>query len=176
VEAKHPQKDDSVEQTHQHRLVIPRPIPDSRYRAFADQFDVKSKTTERERVCYDAHVDLEANVVTDDESDGNDGWGGSESDDETVAVHNTERRRDNEENLSDLVRNTPSVKTRPAAIVDEDLENLSCQYPQIEMLRWHYRLDHLSFQRIKRMAELGILPKNWPKSQHPSVQAVCLML
>jgi hypothetical protein len=27
------------------------------------------------------------------------------------------------------------------------------------MLRWHYRLGHLSFQRIKRMAELGILPK-----------------
>jgi hypothetical protein len=45
------------------------------------------------------------------------------------------------------------------AIICEDLEKLSCQDPQTEMLRWHYRLGNLSFQRIKRMAELGILPK-----------------
>jgi hypothetical protein len=78
--------------------------PDTRqYRAFADQFDVKNRTAERERMCYDAHVDWEANVVTDDKSDGKDGWGGAKSDNETVAVHNTERRRSNEENLSDLV-------------------------------------------------------------------------
>jgi hypothetical protein len=76
-----------------------------------------------------------------------------------VAAHNTDRARANEENLSDLFRNTPGIKVRPAAIIDEDLERRSCQYPQTEMLRWHYRLGHLSFRRIKRMAELGILPK-----------------
>jgi hypothetical protein len=27
------------------------------------------------------------------------------------------------------------------------------------MLRWHYRLGHISFKRIKGMSELGILPK-----------------
>jgi hypothetical protein len=82
-------------------------------------------------------------VVTDDDSSGNDDWGGAESDDMTVAVHNTERRRANEENLSDLVRNTPGFKARPAAIIEEDLEKLSCQDPQTEMLRWHYILGHL---------------------------------
>jgi hypothetical protein len=42
--------------------------PDTRqYRAFADQFDIKNKTAERERVCYDAHVDWDANVVPEDE-------------------------------------------------------------------------------------------------------------
>jgi hypothetical protein len=47
--------------------------PDTlQYRAFADQFDAKNKTAEREQICYDAHVDWDANVVTDDESDGND--------------------------------------------------------------------------------------------------------
>jgi hypothetical protein len=46
-------------------------VPDTRrYRAFEDQFDVKNKTAERERVCYNAHVDWDANVVTEDESDG----------------------------------------------------------------------------------------------------------
>jgi hypothetical protein len=57
------------------------------------------------------------------------------------------------------VRNTLGVKTRPAAIIDEYLEKLSCQDPHTEMLIWHYILGHLSFQRINRMSELGILPK-----------------
>jgi hypothetical protein len=100
--------------------------PDTRqYRAFADQFDVKNKTAARERVCYDAHVDWEANVVLEDESDGTDDWGGAESDDETVAAQNTERRRTNEEKLSDLIRNTPGFKVCPNAIIDEDLERIS---------------------------------------------------
>jgi hypothetical protein len=148
--------------------------PDTRqYRAFADQFDVKNKTAEQEWVCYDAHVDWDANVVTEDESDGNDDWGGAEFDDETVAVHNTERRRTNEENLSDLIRNTPGFKARPAAIIDEELERLSCQDPHTDMLRWHYRLGHLSLQRIKRMEEVGILPKKLAQVTPPKC-AGCL--
>jgi hypothetical protein len=57
------------------------------------------------------------------------------------------------------MRITPILKARPAAIIDEDLEKISCQYPQTEMLRWHYMLGHLSFKRIKGISELGILPK-----------------
>jgi hypothetical protein len=57
-------------------------------------------------------------VVTDGEKDGTNDWGGAASDDETVATHNTERRRTSEENLSDLVRNTPGFKVRPEAIID----------------------------------------------------------
>jgi hypothetical protein len=134
--------------------------PDTRqYRAFADQFDVKNNTSDPERVCYNAHVDWDANVVSEDEADGTGDWGGAKSDDKTLAAHNTERARANEENLSNLFRNTPGFKVRPAAIIDEDLERLACQDPQPAMLRWHYRLGHLSFRRIKRMAELGILPK-----------------
>jgi hypothetical protein len=41
------------------------------------------------------------------------------------------------------------------------------------MLRWHYRLGHLSFQRIKRMAELGILPKKLAQVTPPKC-AGCL--
>jgi hypothetical protein len=64
--------------------------PDTRhYRAFADQFDAKKKTAKRERVCYDAHVEWDANLVSDDDSDGDADWGVAESDDETVAAHNT---------------------------------------------------------------------------------------
>jgi hypothetical protein len=134
--------------------------PDTRqYRVFVDQLVAKNKTAERERVCYDAHVDWDANVVTDDDSNGNGDWVGSKADDKMVAAHNPKRRRANEENISDLMRNTPGFKARPTVIIDEDLEKLSCQDPQTEMLIWHYRLGHLSFKRIKGMAELGILYK-----------------
>jgi hypothetical protein len=90
-----------------------------------------------------------------------------------VAAHNTQRPRANEENLADLFQNTPGFKARPAAIIDEDLENLSCQDPQTEILRWHCRLGHLSFRRIKRMAELGILPRKLAQVNPPQC-AGCL--
>jgi hypothetical protein len=35
------------------------------------------------------------------------------------------------------------------------------------MLRWHYRLGHLSFKRIKGMAELVIMPKRLSKVTPP---------
>jgi hypothetical protein len=70
---------------------IQRPIPDS-----TEHLRTSSMMAEREQVCYDAHVAWDANVVTYDNSDENDDWGGAESDGETVAAHNTERRRANE--------------------------------------------------------------------------------
>jgi hypothetical protein len=107
------------------------------------------------------------------ESDGTNDRGGAESGDKTVAAHSTEQRRTNEENLSDLFQNTPVFKVRPEAIIDEDLEKISCQDPHTEMLRWHYILGHLSFRRIKIMAELGILPKKLAQVTPPKC-AGCL--
>jgi hypothetical protein len=55
--------------------------PDTRqYQAFVDQFDAKNKMAQWERVCYNARIDWEANVVTDDDSYGNNDWGGAEPD------------------------------------------------------------------------------------------------
>jgi hypothetical protein len=48
------------------------------------------------------------------------------------------------------------------------LEKLSYQDPQTEMLRWHYILGHLSFKRIKGMAELVILPKRLAQVTPPN--------
>jgi hypothetical protein len=103
-------------------------------------------------MCYNAHFDWEANVVSYDDSDRDTNWRGAESDDETVAAHNTERRRAHEENLSDIMRPTPGFKARPVAIIDEDLDKLACQGPQTKLLRWHYMLGHLSFKIIKGIA------------------------
>jgi hypothetical protein len=142
--------------------------PDTRrYRAFAERFNVKNRTSQKERVCYEAHIDWDGNVISDDETDGGD-WAYTGSDEETVNAHNTQRPRAHEENSADLFQNTPGFKARPAAIIDEDLGKLSCQDPQTELLRWHYRLGHLSFIRIKRMAELGILPRKLVEVNPPN--------
>ena len=42
--------------------------------------------------------------------------------------------------------------------IPEDQEPTSLD-PHDELLRWHYRLGHLSFDRIRRLAQLGQLPK-----------------
>ena len=36
---------------------------------------------------------------------------------------------------------------------------LAAEYPQAELLRWHYRLGHLSFARLRILALLGIIPR-----------------
>ena len=50
---------------------------------------------------------------------------------------------------------------------DDDAQILTVETPQADLLRWHYRLRHLSFKFIKTMAEVGILPKKLAKAPIP---------
>lgn len=43
--------------------------------------------------------------------------------------------------------------------VGEGLDNLEALIDLGKLLRWHYRLGHLSFKRIKLLVTLGILPR-----------------
>ena len=43
--------------------------------------------------------------------------------------------------------------------------------PQGELMRWHYRLGHLSFKKIKVLCALGILPRKLLKVQPPKCSA-----
>ena len=43
-------------------------------------------------------------------------------------------------------------------VIPEDQEPTSLN-PHDELLRWHYRLGHLPFDRIKQLANKGQLPK-----------------
>ena len=43
--------------------------------------------------------------------------------------------------------------------------------PQGELMRWHYRLGHLSFKKIKVLCALGILPRKLLKVQAPKCSA-----
>ena len=54
--------------------------------------------------------------------------------------------------------------------VDEDIQHAT---PQAELLLWHYRLGHLPFGRIVKMAERGDLPPHLAKCKVPKC-AGCL--
>jgi hypothetical protein len=45
--------------------------------------------------------------------------------------------------------------------------DLAAANPQAELMRWHYRLGHLSFPKLKTLAELGEIPKRLAKVVPP---------
>ena len=51
-------------------------------------------------------------------------------------------------------------------IIPEDQEPKSLD-PNDELLRWHYRLGHLSFNRIRQLARMGQLPKRLRTCKKP---------
>jgi hypothetical protein len=71
--------------------------------------------------------------------------------------------KENKENLADFFKESQS----PNIILDDDSEILAAASPQAELLRWHYRLGHTSFAKLKLMSALGILPKRLASVQPP---------
>ena len=63
------------------------------------------------------------------------------------------------ETIEDI--NTDSVS------VDQSGPNPIADDPQAELLRWHYRLGHLSFNKLKVLCMLGILPRKLANVQPP---------
>ena len=51
-------------------------------------------------------------------------------------------------------------------VIPEDTEPTSLD-PHDELLRWHYRLGHLPFDRVKQLAQTGQLPKRLLTSKKP---------
>ena len=76
--------------------------------------------------------------------------------------------------------NAPFFKHKPMPtpnrildeVEDED-SHLAAKDPSAESLRWHYRLGHLPFDRIKLLSKLGYLPSNLQHVQNPKC-AGCL--
>jgi hypothetical protein len=62
-----------------------------------------------------------------------------------------------EENLSDFLTEVPPQPT--LNVIEDDEGRLAGESNQADLLRWHYRLGHLSFAKIKLLALLKILPR-----------------
>ena len=63
-----------------------------------------------------------------------------------------------EKNLQKHAHLNSTSKT-PVDVYDEAYEDLSAKDLNLEFIRWHYRLGHLSFKKIKLLSVLGVLPK-----------------
>ena len=65
------------------------------------------------------------------------------------------------------------LSSRTKRLEEEEDRDLPATTDQAELLRWHYRLGHLSFKKIRNMSALGILPKRLLGIK-PPVCAVCI--
>jgi hypothetical protein len=62
-----------------------------------------------------------------------------------------------EKNLSDFLTEAPLQLT--PNVIEDDEGRLVGESSQADLLRWHYRLGHVSFAKIRLLALLGILPR-----------------
>jgi hypothetical protein len=81
----------------------------------------------------------------------------------TPPPHFSTINKEDEENLTDLFKESQG----PNIIMDDDSEWLAAASPQEDILRWHYRLGHTSFAKLKLMSALGILPRILTSVQPP---------
>jgi hypothetical protein len=70
-----------------------------------------------------------------------------------------------EENLTNFMDNLTEKLVH--VINDTDERLLSADNPQAELLRWHYRLGHISFTRLRILALLGTIPRKLIHAKTP---------
>jgi hypothetical protein len=134
------------------------------YRAFAYVHGQQQECHKHEHVAYPAHV------IPDDrtEASGERDPTPTAAEDEITPPFPT-MNKEEEENLTDFFQESQG----PKIILDDDSERLAAASPQAELLRWHYRLGHTYFDKLKLMSALGILPRRL-SSVHPPKCAGCI--
>jgi hypothetical protein len=98
---------------------------------------------------------------------------GVNEDDETIRTSNVPSPAATEEPPSTALRSGPlTFDPRPQDKEDEHT-TLAASDDQAELMRWHYRLGHLPFLRLKQLAINGEIPKKLAKVVPPKC-AGCL--
>jgi len=155
----------------------------SRYRAFAATFEaMEASFFRREKVLQfpgrrdlmddidpaefiaDENINFEKSDTTEDE--------GVRDDDETIKTSNLSHLP-SEDPPSDALRRGPlTFDPNPQEEEDEHV-TLAASDDQAELMRWHYRLGHLPFPKLKQLAVNGEIPKKLAKVAPPKC-AGCL--
>ena len=140
------------------------------YRIFVAACEELHDNESREHVCWDA------NIVSDDENDEDENDNANQVDSPPLfrpinreATQKADTTK--EENLTDFL--TEEEVPKMTHVIHDDQETLSATDDLAELLRWHYRLGHLSFKRIRLLAALGILPRRLLRVKTPKC-AGCL--
>jgi hypothetical protein len=75
-----------------------------------------------------------------------------------------------EENIADF---SESPTTPSPTLIEQEEDTIAATSPRGELLRWHYRLGHLSFSKLKIMALLNIIPSKLALTRPPKC-ACCI--
>ena len=118
------------------------------YRAYCVGADADNNVEMNERACFQSSTDS-THLVSDDEEEGSTS---SSATNPEITVNGMR-----EENIADFM--TQDLPVQPANVIEDEDEPLAAENPQAELLRWHYRLGHLSFARLRILALLGTIPR-----------------
>jgi hypothetical protein len=150
------------------------------YRVYSAAVDADNEVEKHEHLCFQSHSS-DTHLISDDESDNDH----SESIDDMPNERSTRNNNDKpskreatadynetrEENLTDYFTED-SIK-EPTHVIDDEDEPLAADTPQAELLRWHYRLGHISFARLRILALMGTIPRRLLHVKNPKC-AGCL--
>ena len=123
-----------------------------------------------ETVCHPAHLIPDDESISSQESSKQDESPiitirpENEENPNTTQEGNTIFSEHQDENLSEFLSQDTTTQIH---VIESDEEELSASTPYAELLRWHYRLGHMSFHKLKAMARLGILPRRLANVENP---------
>ena len=99
---------------------------------------------------------------------------GASPDDETIKASNLSQATSDEDNGDTRATQVGPLTFDPTPQLEDDEQHQHVATDdQAELMRWHHRLGHLSFPKLKKLASNGKIPKRLAKVK-PPVCAGCL--
>ena len=121
-------------------------------------------------VCHPAHLILDDESISSQKSSQHDEspiitiTPENEENSNTTQEGNTTLSDHHDENLSEFLSQD---NTNQSYVIEREEEELSASTSYAELLRWHYRLGHMSFHKLKAIARLGIIPRRLANVENP---------
>ena len=145
-----------------------------KYRVFAATLEASQDIETNEHLCYRANIQ-DTHVISDDEEELSNQHEQSQDmfrhepapNDKASDIYAAAEKHNKmrEENLTNFMDN---LTEKPVHVIgDTDERLLSANNPQAELLRWHYRLGHISFARLRILALLGTIPRKLIHAKTP---------
>ena len=129
----------------------------TQYQAY--QAKVEQKVDQTYLTCYPAHY------ISDVESDAEISVTTSVDNIIPNTIQEDTQDKYPHEHMTDMMSH---LEPRAVPVIEEeDEEVITATSTKAELMRWHYRLGHLSFKKIKILAEKGIIPKNLGQVRSP---------
>jgi len=153
------------------------------YRAFVAPLDHELNSESTEKVCFFASSTRpkracchDAQVISDDE-------GGEEDEEDELQAKAifepvkrdaedlpqvSDKEHHFEQTIDEQTMDFTQNKTVPQpTVIEDDEAQVSATTDLAELIRWHYRLGHLSYNKIKLLALLGIIPRRLARIKPP---------